>query len=228
MGFMTLEDFRQDVASAMQRTVKQLDTKRIDRWVNLTMIEFGYAFKFRELEGLNTIATVIGTASYSPFNDWRMWHELGIRLSDNSTGENLGRMIPETREVYLQHINTVDSESFGQPSKYHQYNANLYIRPVPDDIYVLNCHYWKKITPLAAPTDLSPFKDDWDEIILTGAIAKACRAVGELDRMTAFKNEFLGLVRSRVVEEDIEQFPEGGIDPYPRTEGELETGLGGR
>jgi hypothetical protein len=120
----------------------------------------------------------------------------------------------------------VDVDSRGQPIKYHQYDGSLYLRPLSDAVYTVNGHYWKKITKLVAKTDVSMFKDDWDEVIQLGAIYRAFRKLGEFERWNIIRNEFLAMVRSRVQEEDVEQFPEGSINPYPKNPGELRTGLG--
>jgi hypothetical protein len=40
---------------------------------------------------------------------------------------------------------------------------------------------------------------------------RAYRDYGEFDRYKNVRNDFIGLIRSRVAEEDLEEFPEGGI-----------------
>jgi hypothetical protein len=225
MGTMTLLQMRTEVAASTQRSVAFLTATRLNQWINWTLFDFGYAFKFRELEGLDpAMATVVGQTAYTMPADWRMWHELGMRLYNATT--NFGKLLPEAREQYLMKVNSVDVSSRGQPLHYHQFAAQFFLRPLPDAIYSVERHYWKKIVPLAADADLSPFKDEWDEIIVIGATARALRSLGEYDRYVDIKNDYLGQIRSRVLEEDIEQFPEGSIMPYPQSEGELETGVG--
>lgn len=224
MGISTLENFRDDVASAMQRSVQQCTSQRIDGWVNRALQEFGYALKFRELEGIQALPTVVGTASYAPAADWRMWHELGIQMF-NAAGDNLGKILPETREIYLQHIDTLDVSQRTQPGWYHQYGALLFLRPIPDAIYSLQAHYWKKLTPLAAKGDVSPFRDEWDEAVMLGALYRGFRHFGEFEKWQITRNEYLAYVRSRASEEDIEEFPVGSIDPYPKSAEEMRTGI---
>lgn len=224
MGLMTLDDFRDEIAGGLQRTFDDIGLARLDRWIMNALFEFGYAFKFRELEGLDANKAVTsGLLTLTIPADWRMWHELGMQLYDAS-GKNLGKLLPETREIYLQKINLTDASSQGQPTYYHQYSNLMYLRPVPDGTYSLNRHYWKKI-PVLVVGATTIFKDEWDDIVSAGGLYRGLRFYGEYDRYLNVKNDFLSLVRSRVMEEDLEQFPEGGIMPYPQSEGELQTGI---
>jgi hypothetical protein len=207
MGIVTLTEFLADLDQATKRT---LDPTRAKRWVNQAMEEFGYAFKFRELEATGQIATVAGTEKYALANDFRMLHENGVWIHSPDDFHNKG-LVPETRRSWRKNVNLVDSASRGIPTHYHIYASEMYFRLVPDIVYAIKYDYWKELTLLVGNGDVSPFQSDWDDIIFTGALYRAYRGYGEFDRYQNVRNDFLGMIRSRVLEEDIEPFPEGGI-----------------
>lgn len=219
MGTMTLTDFQQDVLGGVQRPSFS-DLAKVNKWINNAIKEFAYAFKFRELEAVAnfnsipnqigfTIGTDIGTTRF------RAIHEDGLRITGPASGATLGRMIPETRPSYLKLIgDTADTTQYAQPRYYHKFNNKVYTRPIPDSvIYTIDFHYWQRIVPLAGANDVSQFDEDWDEAILVGAMYRAFRYFGEFDRYQNVRADFLGIVRSRQMEYDLEEFPEGAISP---------------
>lgn len=210
MGQMTLDDFRTELRDASGRP--SVSNARLDRWIMQAMYEFGYAFKFHCLEGTGTQETVVGVDTYDLPNDLRVINENGVEIIAPS--DCLGRLLSETRVQWRLHRDTSsDTTNYCTPTHYHNYNGKLIIRPKPDDTYTLDFDYWKRITQLAEPDAVSPFEDDWDDVIFTGALYRVYRAFGEFERYKNVRNDFLALVRSRVLEEDLEEFPVGGLGP---------------
>lgn len=224
MGLLTLQELRGEVN--LQRSVG--NTLK-DRWINQALKEFGYAFKFHELEASAQFQTVdaqfeyeIGSGLDVDISDFRYVEEL--RRVDSVSGDrSTGRILPETRSKFILHIgDTSITTSHGNPKYYHRWRNALVLRPVPDsDLVTLEMDYYKTITALGADGDKSPFHEDWDEAIITGALYRGFRHFGEFDRYQNVRNDFLGLVRSRQLEYDLEEFPEGSIDPNPESEEEL-------
>lgn len=213
MGVMTLLELKNEILSSMQLGAGDLDDARLGRWLHQSMYEFGYAFKFRELEGLNTLITVDGTNAYTMTNfgitEFRAMHELGIRKTDPDA--RIGKLIPESRNLYLLKVDLLNSGSRGDPRYYHKYADTIYLRPVPDDTLVtIQLHYWKLITTLT-DNQKPIFTHDWDDIIMTGGLYRAYRGTGDFERYQNVRSDFLGMVRSRSLEEDLEEFPEGGL-----------------
>lgn len=209
MGTRTLQQFRDNLLTA---TARDLGTDKLDSWIHSSMYEFGYAFKFHCLEATGQFSTVSAQYIYPPNDDFRVMHEVGMQVV--APANCIGRLIPETRVNWRLHRSTDTTESFECPPQYYHVFANqFYLRPAPGSGYVVEYDYWKKIPVMNAPEDTAPFSSDWDDIIFVGALYRAYRDYGEFDRYKNVRNDFIALIRSRVAEEDLEEFPEGGIGP---------------
>lgn len=220
MGILTLADYRTDLDAGLQRTVN--NTLK-DRWVNQAQKEFGYAFRFHELENVSTLATVAGNNAI-PFSTIG---GVGVaryieEVRKTAPFDRLGRLLPETRSQYLKKIGDLtDSTQRGDPRYWHKFGNNIYLRPVPDATPVtLDFQYYGRVTNLVAPADASLFHEDWDEAIYLGALYRGFRHFGEFDRYQNVRADFLGFVRSRQTEYELEEFPEGGISPLGPTDSE--------
>jgi hypothetical protein len=208
MGTMKLSEYQADLASALGRT---LDSDRTKRWIFNAMVEFGYAFKFPELITTGFIDTVDGTDNYVLPTDFRAFTDDGLWIGSpqDRTG---GILEVETRTNYLRNYRFPVDSSRGRARAYHRFGNKIIIRPIPDSTVTrINFDYWKRITPLSGADDVSPFTDDWDDIIFRGALYRGHLSYGEHDRTINVFNLFLGAIRSRVMAEDLEEFPEGGI-----------------
>lgn len=222
MGDMTLNEIRQDLVDGLQRGPSQdnVGQVRLTRWINNSIYEFGYAFKFRQLEAFATQGLLANTGVVAFPTNFRMMNENGIEIIGVAGFE--GKILPETRDQYIKkNRTTVDTIVPGRPKHFHIYGPLFLVRPVADVDYTLGVHYWLNIDPLVNDDDLSIFPKDWDDIILTGALYRGFRHFNEFDRYQNVRNDFLGLVRSRKFEEDLEPFPEGGVSgvSYRDTEG---------
>lgn len=218
MGLLTLQNYRDDLGAttpgALQRS--NVGTALIDRWVNQAVKEFGYAFRFHELEVSTSFSTAVGVQSYAigvglavNVADFRYVEE--VRAIDPDSGATY-RIRPETRSKYLRNIGVeTDVTTYGTPAWYHKYSNKLFLRPTPAAIAVVTMDYYRTLTPFVAAGDVSPFHEDWDEVIFVGALYRGFRHFGEFDRYQNVRNDFLGLVRSRQTEYELEEFPDGGI-----------------
>lgn len=222
MGVLMLSDYRADLDAGLQQAVS--NTYK-DRWVNQALKEFGYAFKFHELEVIKQFVTIanqigfaIGAGLDIAVTDFRYIEE----LRKVAPKERLGHIIPETRSRYLMKIgDTTDTTQYGNPKYYHKYGNKIYFRPIPDATLVtIDLQYFKSITGFVAAGDTSPFHEDWDEVIYLGALYRGFRHFGEFDRYQNIRNDFLGIVRSRQTEFELEEFPEGGVNPLGPTDTE--------
>jgi hypothetical protein len=217
MGVLTLQNYRDDLgaatAGALQRS--NIGNALIDRWVNQAVKEFGYALKFHELEASVDFPTILNTPAYLitglGITDFRHIEEMWI--TDSASG-TISRVRPETRTKYRKNLGVpTDTESFALPTWYHKFGGSLYLRPTPDAVYTVSMDYFTTLTPFVSGPDVSPFHEDWDEVIFVGALYRGFRHFGEFDRYQNVRNDFLGLVRSRQTEYELEEFPEGGISP---------------
>lgn len=211
MGRMTLKQFREQTCTGIQRgTPTQVGVELVDTWIHNTMTEFGYAFKFRELEGYEEQPLLAGVDSIVHPADFRMVHEIGLVLLGVEGFE--GKILPETRDQYIKRHRTVATNVVpGRPLYYHVFGPIFKVRPTPDVDYTVGVHFWARMQRLVDETEVSIFPDDWDSIILAGSKALGFNHFNEFDRYQNMRNDFLGMIRSRKFESDIEEFPEGGI-----------------
>jgi len=220
MGTMTLADFQIEIAGPLGRSALLnggADASLSKRWCNFAMQEFGYGLKFRQLIATdNTLVTVAGVETINLPTDFRFVHEDGILVTAPET--RVGKLIPESRNQFLLKRGFIQTSSRSQPRYYHIYptatkpDGVLVLRPVPDStVETLLLHYWKKITLLSGSADVSPFPDEWDDVLLTGAIYRGFRYYGEFDRYQNVRNDYLAILKSRTTENQLEEFPIGGI-----------------
>jgi hypothetical protein len=199
-----------------------------DEWINQALKEFAYAFKFHELEKELEFSTAIGIREYAigaglaiDVADFRYVEEMtGIRPEGGDT--YLIRR--ETRSRYRKKVGIV-AESAGTPEWYHRYGNKIILRPTPDDVIPITMDYCSTVDAFEDSVDVSPLNEDWDECIFVGALYRGFRYFGEFDRYQNVRNDFLGLVRSRATEYDLEEFPEGGISPLGPNDTETEESL---
>lgn len=218
MGEMTLTDFRSDLTSAISRGT--ISTTLLDRWINASLREFGHAIKFRELEKTTDVTPVQGTNVVALPADFRSWHEEGLWII--SPTDRVGRVRRESRKQYLMNADLDVTTNQGIFTYYHVYGLNLYLRPFADGtVTTLRAHYWAKVVKFTGVNDVSQFDEDWDDIIFTGALYRGYRHFGEHDRYINVRNDFIGMIRSRVMDEDLEEFPEGGISAVGPDDDEL-------
>jgi hypothetical protein len=217
MGLKTLADWRTELGTTAQGALQRsnIGTTLVDRWVNEALREVAYAFKFHELEASVNFSTVIGTPAYlltvAGITNSRYIEEMWV--TDPDTGIAT-RVRPETRTRYRKNLGVLtDTETYSTPKWYHRFASSLYMRPAPDKVYTVSVDYGKLVNSLTAPADASQLLEDWDECISMGALYRGFRHFGEYDRYQNVRGDFLGLVRSRQTEYQLEEFAEGGITP---------------
>lgn len=214
MGRLSLAEFRTEVATEIQRPNMLLTVegiKRLDLWIHAAMYEFGYTLKLPELEGYAEQTLLAGTDDIALPDNFRYVHENGLVRLGVEGFEGVIR--PETRAQYIKRHRTVGTSLDGPPSFYHRFAGNFKVRPLADKDYVVGVHFWQRVDLPAEETDLSQFTEDWDDVIILGAVYRGYRFYNEFDRYINVKNDFIGLIRSRRTVEDFEEFPEGGIHP---------------
>lgn len=218
MGIMTLQNFRDDIKDALTRP--NVDPNRLDRWINNSILEVAYAFQFPEMEAVGTFDTVDGQVSYALPADFRMLHENGVRIIGPQTYTG-GILAVESRTQYLRNWSYDVVSNRGIAGYYHMFQKKMWLRPRPgSQVQSIEFDYWKKFTPLNDPIQVSPLEDDWDEVIYRGALYRGHLAYGEHDRVQNVFNLFLADIRSRLMAQDLQEFPEGGISAI---QGEYET-----
>lgn len=209
MGIMTLLQFQDDLKDASGRP--NIDAGRLNRIINNAQYEFAYAFKFHELENTGSILTVQGTNNYVLPSGFRMMTDNGVSIT--SPQERYGGILElETRTNFLRSRSYPDTSSQGAVGYYHLFGKKIWVRPTPDGTNsTIDFDYWGEAPALVANGDVTVFNPEWDDVLFRGALLRIHMVYGEHDRMVNIYNMYLGLLRSRVLAEDLEEFPEGGI-----------------
>jgi hypothetical protein len=207
-GSMTTLVYLDDIRTALGRPNE--DANRVKRWINGALREIAYSFKFHAMEAVGSINTVNAQASYDLPADYRIMNG-EPRIVTPQTRFS-GIMSAETRVNYLRSARYPATSAYGRPDAYHLYASKIWVRPTPDaTVMAVEFDYWKKVTPLNGDNDVSPLDEAWDDAIFRGAMYRGYLGHGEQDRAINMFNFFVGLVRTQVAEEDLEEFPEGGI-----------------
>lgn len=216
MGTVTLAEMRTNVGVLVQRT--GIAPAILNRHINAALLEVVSLARFREYETSASFSTVAADYDYligsgaSPgldVSDFRALHEYGVWIT---TDDYERKLIPETRERFLRNLDD-DSGSEGTPTHYHKFGTQLYLRPVPDKVYTILVHYWMTVTLLSGDGDVTALPAEFDEVIELGAAYRAHRDFREAVESIDKRNDFKELLRTRILESDLEEFPEGGISP---------------
>lgn len=124
MGFMTLADFRDELAHVGGGA--GLSRERLNRYVNAGYFEVAGAKPFRSLITTATLALVDQTGSYSLPTG-----VLGVITVRNTNTDHPRRF----REVSLENFQLYDRSLDGEPTHFAYDANNIYVHPMPDATY---------------------------------------------------------------------------------------------
>jgi hypothetical protein len=117
----------------------------------------------------STLSTVVGTAIYTPpMTDLRNID--AVRLSD-STGATY--YIEPREEQALRDLYHRDLGINSQPHAWTQYAGKLWLWPTPDQIYNITFDYIKNVTNMVADGDTHLVPEEYDDILVWGAVARS-------------------------------------------------------
>ena len=167
---------------------------RLKLWLNNAEIEIASAFAFFQTEIVATASMVVGQVSYSVPDDCIAIYD----LRDNTVKRRIMRS-------HYRKFDNVDLSISGDPTHYIRYGNCIYLGPqVPQATNQMQMRYCGKLTAMANDSDDPTLAQPWHECILLGAEYRGWRALGEVKKYIAVKNEFIALVRSRNAEWEIE------------------------
>lgn len=164
----------------------QMGNDQIDLYLNRAFWEIQNKFPFREKEVVSSFETVEGGRNYDVQFPTEAVKHIAIKENDDS---GIGRHIPLvqiTRDVYEREYEASEDQ-WDIPTSYVREGCIIRLFPTPDDAYTII------IKRLVALSDLSNIKTTsgipqvWDEIIILGALWRACIDVGDLGRSSWFK-----------------------------------------
>jgi hypothetical protein len=190
MGFMTMDDFRTDLQSAMGD--KGIDNTRLDRWINYAYLDLAGSVDFEVLDEDDTVATVAATQTIDAPDNTMI-----IKFIRNTTSDALLGWVPKGELFRRSSVIT------GPPTQWTRHGSVIYLHPVPDAVYSL--FIISKIPPdlMTSGTDVTVFPDTWDAAIFFLSVHYGLLAIGEEQRSAAWMSRAVSYIQSRMTEKDL-------------------------
>lgn len=197
MGVLQLSDFREELDLIFGDRSFTNENTFYDRWTNFGYLEVTTAIDFEELDAEFSITTADGGEDYDGPSD-----PLAIKMiRDETNDRNLDWV--EKQELFRQ-----PKTSTGEPEVWTRHITEIFLRPVPDDIYTLTGIYKKTPDLLSSASDTTVLQAAWDQGIIYFAISHGFMVLGEEDRGIAWYNRGLAFAQSRMTEG---KFSEGTV-----------------
>jgi hypothetical protein len=156
----------------------QFGSSRIDQFLNDGHQYICSQVNYTGDEATQDFATTAGTSTYPQPLD------VSDIRSLRDTGRNL-ILCP----VGLRALDRASSTS-GPPVSYAQSGANFRLWPIPDNVYQMECRYWKIPALLVADTDVPIIPAMWHWLIWSWAVAQAFRAEDDVQRAGSWDQRF--------------------------------------
>jgi len=190
MGYMTLDDYRTDVQSALGD--RGFGNEKLDRWINYGYHDLAGSVDFEVLDDDETPATVAGTQTIdAPDNS------MIVKLVRDTTSDNLLGWIPKA-ELFRR--STVTQ---GPPTSWTRHKDLIYLSPVPDAIYTLFVIFKTPPARFTVSTAVSVFPDIWDPAIFFLSVHHGLLAVGDEQRSAAWLSRAVTYIQTRMTEVDL-------------------------
>lgn len=194
MAGMTLSQMRNELILILgNRATDIISTARYNLWLNNSEIEIASAFQFFQTDKWVKRNTVDGTHTYALPSDC-----LGMYSLRDATNKR------RIRRTGFRKVDNTDYLTEGLPTHYIRFGLDFQLIPTPDATYEIQLRYCKELTAMSADGDYPTLLSPWHECILMGAEWRGWRAIGEIKRAQLVKQEYIGLVRSRNSDWEIE------------------------
>lgn len=190
-----------------------LSNTEADLLLNKSFWEIMDKFPFREKQSTLTFDYTDGVRLYtapSPFEA-----VLKISISDPTDGADnkhkpLDRM---TIDWYEQQYDPDDDQE-GKPEFYMRYEDGFYVYPTPDKTYNGVIWYNTTLADLSVANDVPVIPQVWHEIIGFGASWRGWSDLGNLERVTFYRNLQVSLIESTspVEAKEEEDSPRAGVE----------------
>lgn len=197
MGFMTLADFRTDLQSSMGD--RNIDSDRLDRWVNFGYIDISGAIEFEALEA-TTSRTTVATDSDVLVPDDLM---IVKAVRDNTNDRLLGWI---HKNEYFRRSAAVG----GKPTHWTRHGNSILLHPVPAGAYQLDIIYQTFPSLLLGDADTTILPNMWDIAIHQLSVYHGLQSVGEEQRASLWYNRAVNYIQSRMTE-DIHEATSAGL-----------------
>lgn len=205
MGAATLVEMEEEVrftVGGYGTGTDQLPNTRVDRWLRWALLHVGRpgTYPHRELMTSATFALVASDPDYALASFGTSTDDVQAirRVHNESRGR---RLLPMSHRQYLDAARTGGGALVtGEPEQYAVDGANLFVYPAPTATYAGNTirvFFYRKPVALAANPAIE-LAEDWDEIVIAGAIWRGFRALGIPERAELAKIEFGQLINEVV------------------------------
>ena len=132
-----------------------------------------------------TFSTVISQSAYAITYPVDAIYDLAYEDADTQTTVPIDE---ESKETYDKELST-DPTVEGKPEKYHVFGPNLYIRPVPDAIYVVRIRRKEMLSDLTGSAAVAT-ANSLHEVILLGAVHRGFLRQRDYNSADRIKREF--------------------------------------
>jgi hypothetical protein len=157
----------------------QFGSTRINQFLNDGYQYICAAVNFTGDEAVQDFSTIVGTATYLQPTD----------ASDIRSLRDTSRHL-QLRSVSLRKVDRAPAVQ-GPPVRYALNGLNFQLWPVPDNIYPIECRYWKIPAAMSADSDApSLIPAMWHWLIWTWAVAQCFRAEDDVQRAQTWDARF--------------------------------------
>lgn len=182
MSLMNLLSIENELAAHIGvDTTQELSTVDLDLLINRAYFDILNFFDLRAKEKTITFPTVVGISLYCLPDDLEALRQLSVEDLIDSSHSIIARFgIFEYEKNYVN-----DPTAQLKPSNYTRESTDIRLWPTPDDIYTITLKYYYLPDLLSAPTDVSIYTNQFDELILMGAVWRAYLRLGDYVRYEA-------------------------------------------
>ena len=190
MGYMTLDDFRTDLQSALGD--RGFENPRLDRWINHGYLDLAGSVDFEVLNTDASIDTVAATQTIDTPSGAMI-----VQLVRDQDNDNLLGWVPKVE--FFRRSASVS----GKPTHWTRHGDLIYLYPIPDDAYEMWVPYKAAPELLAATLDVSVLPDIWDLAIFYLSAHHALVALGDEQRAASWFSRAVLYIQSRMTETDL-------------------------
>jgi hypothetical protein len=192
MGYMTLDDFRLDVNSALGGQGR--GTIELDRWVNLGYFDVTGAIDFDILDSYTELNTATGINEVSVPADTQL-----IKVVKDQTNLNNLGYLPLSE--YYRRANATT----GLPRWFARQKDKLKLHPVPSGVYVLQIVTKQPPIAMAIENDVTVLPPTWDAAVFLLAMHHAWLALNNEQRAAVWLGRAVTYIQSRITDSDFRQ-----------------------
>jgi hypothetical protein len=197
MGTLDLENFREETRFALENRAADspsLTEARLNRWINAAylFVTRHDVYRHPELETLKTADLVVDTISYSVSEIRHIDHVVYTTTLSTSDYTVRRKKLDHTT---LREIHDISNMSTGEPTAYAWRGGQVWIDRRPTADMISNNHrllIYAVTTPTLITNDqvTTGISDDWDEVIIAGAVWYGWLQMGVPDMAEVAKDDF--------------------------------------